>query len=543
MKYVLYLTYYIFLVCCASLPSQHAVWAEEWFQDVTAQSGIDFEHHLGRSGKGYILETVASGCAFLDYDNDGHLDIYFVNGTSVSRLSPKMTSNALYRNSGDGTFKDVTNHTGVGDRGYGIGCGVGDYNNDGWIDLYVTNFRRNTLYQNNGDGTFSDVTQSAGVGCRAWSVSCAFLDYDQDGNLDLYVVNYLDFQLKDHKACGGRIRVDCGPSEYPGVSDVLYRNNGDGTFTDVTRRAGIFNPNGKGLGIACGDYDNDGDTDTYVANDDTRNFLYRNNGDGTFTDVAFLVGVGFSEDGEVEGGMGTCFGDYDNDGYLDLIVTNYQDQVNTLYHNDGNGFFSDVSYTSQTGPISYSVVGWGTSFIDYDNDSLLDIFVANGHLLVNVGKFDGTSTYEQSNFLFRNLGDGTFLQINLDFDPIKSSRGSAFGDYDNDGDIDILVISTDETPVLLQNRGGNQKNWIGICTVGSESNRSAIGTRVKVTVGDRIQIKEVTGGSSYASASDLRLLFGLGKADFVDEIEIKWQTGETQMEYRVKTNQYFTVIE
>jgi hypothetical protein len=517
------------------------------FIDVTKQAGIQFKHHLGRSGKGYILETVASGCAFLDYDNDGYLDIYFVNGASLPGSPPVVARNALYRNNGDGTFTDVTEIAGVGDEGYGIGCCVGDYNNDGFIDLYVTNFERNTLYRNNGDGTFSDVTQAAGVGCEAWSSSCAFLDYDGDGALDLYVVNYLHFRLKDHKACGGRLRIDCGPSEYPGESDVLYRNNGDGTFTDVTQMAGVFNPEGKGLGIACGDYDNDGDTDIYIANDDTRNFLYRNNGNGTFSDVTFATGVGFSEDGEPEGGMGTCFGDYDNDGHLDLIVTNYQDQVNTLYHNDGDGMFSNVSHTSRTGPISYSAVGWGTGFIDYDNDGLSDLFVANGHLLVDVEKFDQTTTYNQPNFLFKNQGDGTFVeigsQVGINSASVTSSRGAAFGDYDNDGDIDILISNTDETPSLLRNDGGNRNNWIGIRAIGTQSNRSAIGTRVKITVGNHTQMKEVTGGSSYASANDLRLLFGIGGARVVDEIEIRWPTGRIQTKRQVKANQYMMIVE
>ena len=532
----------LFIYFILSQPLVHSAQPIQ-FTDVTAQSGVAFKHHLGRSGKGYILETVASGCAFLDYDNDENLDIYFVNGASLPGSPPKVAKNALYRNNGDSTFTDVTNVAGVGDEGYGIGCCVGDYDNDGFIDLYVTNFKRNTLYRNNGDGTFSDVTKAAGVGYESWSSSCAFLDYDRDGDLDLYVVNYLQFRVEDHKPCGGRIRADCGPSEYPGEADVLYRNNGDGTFTDVTRKAGIFNPNGKGLGIACGDYDNDGDVDIYIANDDTRNFLYRNNGDKTFTDVTFWAGVGFSEDGEAEGGMGACFGDYDNDGYLDLVVTNYQDQVNTLYHNDGDGLFSDASHTSLTGPISYSTVGWGTAFIDYNNDGASDLFVANGHLLVNVEKFDKTSTYKQPNFLFKNQGDGTFVQILMDASVVQSSRGAAFGDYDNDGDIDILISNTDASPTLLRNDGGNRNHWIGIRAVGMQSNKSAIGTSVKVTVDGIIQVKEITGGAGYASASDLRLLFGIGEARVVDKIEVKWPTGKTLTKRQVKANQYVTIIE
>ena len=517
------------------------------FTDVTRQAGITFRHHVGRSGKGYILETVPSGCAIFDYDNDSALDIYFVNGASLTETGRTAAKNALYRNNRDGTFTDVTDIAGVGDERYGIGCGVGDVNNDGFLDLYVTNFGRNTLYINKGDGTFQDMTEPAGVGDDSWSSSSAFFDYDADGDLDLYVVNYLDFRLEDHKNCGGRLRLDCGPSEYPGESDTLYRNNGDGTFTDVSREAGIFNPGGKGLGIACGDYDNDGDMDIYIANDDTQNFLYRNNGDGTFVDVTFLAGVGFSEDGEAEGGMGTAFGDYDNDGWLDLVVTNYQDQVNTLYHNDGDGLFSDVSHTSRTGAVSYPMVGWGTGFIDYDNDGWLDLFVANGHLLLHVEAFDPTTTYHQPCFLFRNGRDGQFTeigtQLGINSAGLKSSRGAAFGDYDNDGDIDILIANTDDVPTLLRNDGGNRNNWIGIKLEGTKSNRTAIGARVTVRVGETTQIREVTGGSSYASVSDFRLLFGIGEATVVDEIEIRWPTGALETREQVQANQYLTVVE
>ena len=440
------------------------------FVDVTNQAGIDFRHFTGAAGKRYMPETMGAGCAFLDFDNDGNLDLLLVNGKSWS----------------DGKSNQTP-----------------------------------TLYRNLGDGRFSDVTRAAKLDVSMYGMGVAIADYDNDGDADLYFTNL-------------------GPNR-------LFRNNGDGTFTDVTQMAGVFNPEGKGLGIACGDYDNDGDTDIYIANDDTRNFLYRNNGNGTFSDVTFATGVGFSEDGEPEGGMGTCFGDYDNDGYLDLIVTNYQDQVNTLYHNDGDGMFSNVSHTSRTGPMSYSAVGWGTGFIDYDNDGLSDLFVANGHLLVDVEKFDQTTTYNQPNFLFKNQGDGTFVeidsQVGINSASVTSSRGAAFGDYDNDGDIDILISNTDETPSLLRNDGGNRNNWIGIRAIGTQSNRSAIGTRVKITVGNHIQMKEVTGGSSYASANDLRLLFGIGGARVVDEIEIRWPTGRIQTKRQVKANQYMTMVE
>ena len=536
--------WFSFFLCLKALSAASSV-----FRPVDAN--INFRHQPGNSGQRYIVETVSSGCAFLDYDNDGWLDLYLVNGHSLPAnvsstaidLDNQLESNALYHSNGDGTFINRTKHAGIGDTGYGIGCCTGDFNNDGWIDLYVTNFKENVLYQNNGDGTFSDITQEAGVDCPSWSASCAFIDYDRDGDLDLYVVNYLDFRLADHKICGNALRPDCGPSEYPCAADTLYQNNGNGTFTDVTEQAGVFNPNGKGLGIACGDYDNDGNTDIYIANDDTRNFLYRNNGDGTFTDLTFFAGVGFSEDGEVQGGMGTSFGDYDNDGLLDLIVTNYQDQINTLYHNDGNGLFSDVSHTTRTGPDSLPMVGWGTGFLDYDNDGWLDLFVANGHLLTNIEQFDTASTYYQPNFLYHNQHDGSFGRVEIGLEPVRSSRGSAFGDFDNDGDIDILTSNTDDQPILLENKTGQDRNWIGLKLVGTKSNRSAIGTRVEVTAGGRSQSREITGGSSYASANDLRLLFGIGGLTVADEITIHWPTGKVESRSNVGAGQYLTVIE
>jgi len=536
--------WFSFFLCLKTLSAASSV-----FRPVDAN--INFRHQPGNSGQRYIVETISSGCAFLDYDNDGWLDLYLVNGHSLPAnvsstaiaLGNQLESNALYHSNGDGTFINRTKHAGIGDTGYGIGCCTGDFNNDGWIDLYVTNFKENVLYQNNGDGTFSDMTQEAGVDCPSWSASCAFIDYDRDGNLDLYVVNYLDFRLADHKICGNALRPDCGPSAYPCAADTLYQNNGNGTFTDVTEQVGVFNPNGKGLGIACGDYDNDGNTDIYIANDDTRNFLYRNNGDGTFTDLAFFAGVGFSEDGEVQGGMGTSFGDYDNDGLLDLIVTNYQDQINTLYHNDGNGLFSDVSHTTGTGPDSLPMVGWGAGFLDYDNDGWLDLFVANGHLLTNIEQFDTTSTYYQPNFLYHNQHDGSFDRIEIGLEPVRSSRGSAFGDFDNDGDIDVLTSNTDDQPILLENKTGQDRNWIGLKLVGTKSNRSAIGTRVEVTAGGRSQSREVTGGSSYASANDLRLLFGIGELTVADEITIHWPTGRVESRSNVRAGQYLTVIE
>ena len=378
------------------------------FTSVTKEAGIHFKHHDGASGQLYFIEPLGGGAAFLDYNKDGHQDIYLVNGAALPPLTEKQSDgnepprNALYRNNGDGTFTDVSVAARVADTGYGMGCAVGDYNNDGFPDLYVTNFGANVFFHNNGDGTFTDVTRRTGTGDTRWGASCAFVDYDNDGFLDLYVTNYVKYTIESDRVCMNKgVRVYCDPRLYEGESDILYHNNGDGTFTDVTESAGFSEATGRGLALAWGDYDDDGDMDVYIANDADQNFLYRNNGDGTFTDVSLAAGVGFSEDGEAENGMGADFGDYDNDGRLDLIVTNFQDQTNTLYHNEGDGLFSDVSYASQIGAMSLPYLAWGVSFCDYDNDGYQDLFIANGHLDENVQAFSPTGFYEQPNLLFR----------------------------------------------------------------------------------------------------------------------------------------------
>ena len=390
------------------------------FTDVTAQAGISFRHVNGATGKRYFIETMGPGCAFLDYNDDGYLDIYMVNGHDLAGTSLAKATNILYRNNGDGTFADVAQKAGVGDAGYGMGVVAADYDNDGDIDLYITNYGPNVLYRNDGDGGFTDVTQKAGVGNDRWGVGCAFLDYDRDGYLDLYVANYVDFSLEHPRetlipylpvGAGQGAMADVTayphPDGFNGAADVLYRNRGDGTFADVTRKAGVYNPEGKGMGMACGDYDNDGDVDLYVANDLTPNFLYRNNGDGTFTDVALLTGVAYSEDGKAESSMGVDFGDYDRDGYMDLIVPNFQGEATRLYRNTGDGFFADESATSGIGAATRAYVGWGVGFLDYDNDGELDLFIAAGHVLDNVKLFDTSTSYPQRNFLFRNSGPGT----------------------------------------------------------------------------------------------------------------------------------------
>lgn len=504
--------------------------------DVTAEAGVNFKHTHGGAGERYYVETMGSGCAFFDYDNDGDLDIYLVNGAPLPGYSAKETpTNMLYQNQGDGRFTDVTKQAGVGDTGYGIGCAVADYNNDGFVDIFLTNFGTNVLYRNNGDGTFSDVTLAARVDDDNWSASAAFLDYDNDGDLDLYVVNYVNFTIKNHIKCGQGsrgIRAYCHPNAYDGVADILYRNNGDGTFSDVTMKAGIYNPSGKGLGVVCGDIDNDGDQDIYVANDKTPNFLFRNNGDGTFSEMGLQSGAGYNEDGVSEAGMGVDLGDYDGDGYLDIFVTNFSNETNTLYQNQRSGFFRDMTYVSGLGISSLLSLGFGTNFFDFDLDGDLDIYVTNGHVLDNVELFKDNITYAQPDQLFGNNGQGFFTDVSeklgRDFQIAKVGRGAAFGDYDNDGDIDVLISNNNQTANLFRNDSGNHNNWLKIKTVGTKSNRDGIGARVKVVSGSLVQIEEVRSAGSYLSANDLRLTFGLEKLNKIDSVEIRWPSGLTE---------------
>ena len=524
--------------------------ASPWFTEVSAKAGIRFKHTDGRSGQRYFLETLGAGAAWFDYDRDGDLDIYFVNGAGLPGAEFDVSpTNALYRNNGNMTFTEVTNGAKVGDGGYGFGCCVGDYDNDGWPDLYVTNYGPNILYRNNGDGSFSNVTEGTGVGGERWSSSAAFADYDRDGDLDLFVANYLDYRLEDNTICHrGDLRVYCPPADFTGVADVLYENKGDGSFADVTRESGVFNPEGKGLGVVWGDYDNDGYPDIFVANDTTADMLYRNNGDGTFMDVALFVGVALGAKGIPMGGMGTSFGDYDNDGWLDIAVTNFQDDPNSLYHGEGDGTFADASYASRLGGVSLPYVGWGVDFVDLDNDGFTDLFVGNGNIYDNVEMFDPGYTYPQRNHLFRNQGDGTLSEISSQCGPglslNKVSRGVAFVDYDNDGDIDILVTNSNQTSDLLRNESSNQHNWLNLRLVGTASNRDAIGARVKIFApGLEPQLREVKSGSSYLCQSDMRLHFGLGKASIVTRIEIRWPSGLDDTFEGIAPNQFLEVRE
>ena len=521
------------------------------FRDAASQAGIHFRHINGATPEKYMPETMGSGCLFFDYNDDGWIDIFLVNGGSLvnSKLAASSHS-ALYRNNGDGTFSEVTQQAGVKNQGYGMGACAADYDNDGRKDLYLTNFGSNVLYHNNGDETFSDVTEKAGVGFSSWGSSCAFADINNDGYLDLFVVNYVDFGLSNNKFCGSLVeglRSYCHPNVYRGLPNVLYRNNGDGTFTDITQQAGVFTRAGKGLGIAFGDYDNDGWADIYVANDSVPNFLYRNLGNGTFSEVGLSTGVAVDENGLPKAGMGTDWGDFDNDGLLDIYVTNLNSETNTLYRNNGGGLFTDVTWQAGLGQPTLPFVGFGTAFLDYDNDGHLDLVVANGHILDNVSLSRDNLTYAQRNLLFHNEGNGTFREIGLSAGPgmalEKVSRGLAVADIDNDGDLDLLVNNCNQTADLLLNDNHTSNHWFIVKLIGTKSNRDAIGTRLKLTLNGLTQIREIKAGSSYQSQNDTRAHFGLGKTTNVDRLELHWPSGTLEVLKDLKADQILTIRE
>ena len=543
----------IFALLSACLPLLSADETAIRFTEQTEASGIHFKHVNGASAQKYLPETMGAGCLFFDYDNDGHLDIYLVNsGKSCENAAQPRTRpdemNLLYRNNGNGTFTDVTIQSGFQKNlGYGMGCLAADYDNDGDADLYLTNFGRNQLYRNNGDGTFTDVTTYAGVGDSHWSVSASFGDYNLDGYLDLYVANYLDYQIETAHACllEGE-HIYCGPHEYPGAKDTLYRNNGDGTFTDVTARSGVHNT-GKGLGVLWTDYNNDGYPDIFVANDAVQDFLYRNNGDGTFTDVAITAGIAYNSEGRATASMGIANGDYDNDGMLDLFVTNFSLEVNSLFHNDGEGFYTMTTFETGLAEPSFSQLGFGTQFLDADNNGTLDLFVANGHVWDNVSKITPSLAYKQACQFFENTGAGKFMEISKAagkfFTRLVVARGTAIGDYDNDGDMDILISCCGGAPILLRNDSQTANRWLKIQLIGTKSNRDGIGAKVQVQTGEKTQIKEATCGGSYASGSDRNLHFGLGTHSKVQSIEVKWQGGHIQKLTNLSANQIIKIKE
>ena len=529
------------------------------FKDVTETAGINFVHSAGVRSS-VLPEDVGSGAAFADYDNDGHIDLYVVNnpGPLDAEITETSPGNVLYRNNGDGTFTDVTEKAGVGDRGYGMGCVFGDYDNDGALDLYVTNYGPNVLYRNNGDGTFTDLAEKAGVGDTRWGTGAVFGDYDNDGDLDLYVPNYIEHDLdklaeaqNTSMQYGQSVPRKLNPHSFEPQDNVLYRNDGDGTFTDVTAELSVESPGGRSLQAIFTDFDLDGDLELYVANDLSPNFLYRNNGDGTFTDASDA-----SWAADFRGSMGLATGDYDGDGDLDLFMSHWIEQENALYSNmwkeEGTigGESSkvegmqpihlvDESYGASLGEESLKYVGWGTDLFDYDNDGDLDIFVANGHTFQYLDNYD--LLIPQKDQFFRYDGDGIFTDVSAATGiaalPYRVGRGVAFGDYDSDGDVDIFIVNNHDRAVLLRNEGGNRNNWLHVKLVGTKGNRDAVGARIRLKAGDRIQLREINAGASYLSFNSLTAEFGLEQETTVDWIEVIWLGGDTERFTGVGVNQ------
>lgn len=530
------------------------------FVNVAREAGLRAKTIFGDEKRNrYLLETTGCGVAFFDYDNDGWLDIFLVNGTRFEAKWPpdQAPTNRLYKNNRDGTFTDVTVEAGLVRTGWGQGVCVGDYDNDGWDDLFITYWGENVLYHNDGNGKFTDVSRKAGVTTgggkiRRWNTGCAFLDYDKDGFLDLFVANYIDFDprtapLPETGPCLYRgLMVACGPPGLPGGKNILFHNNGDGTFTDVSEKAGILNtPGTYGLGVVVCDFDNDGWPDIYVANDSSSSALYRNNRDGTFTEIGIEAGVAFGPDGKTQAGMGVSVADYDADGWFDIVKTNFAGDTSSLYRNLGKNFFEDATFQSGLGR-NTRFLGWGAGFFDFDNDGWPDILTTNGHVYPEVGE-EGESGYRQRKVLYRNLGNGRFEDVSLEAGPgileQVPGRGCAFGDFDNDGDIDIVVNCVNDYPQLLRCDSSVKNHWIKVKTVGVKSNRSGIGARVYCTPeGGRRQMDEVRSGGSYLSQNDLRVHFGLGKAEKAD-IEVHWPSGVVDKIPGVAAGQVITVVE
>ena len=526
------------------------------FVNVAAQSGIRARTIYGDERKNrYLLETTGSGAAFIDYDGDGWQDIFLVNGTRLGALPPEQApTNRLYRNNGKGTFQDVTERAGLTRTGWGQGVCVGDFNNDGREDLFVSSYGRNALHRNNGDGTFTDTAERAGVANNRtrWGSGCAFLDYDRDGRLDLFVASYIDLDLKtaplpETGPCLYKgLTVACGPPGLAGGVNALYRNQGDGTFADVSEKAGVTKTNGTyGLGVLTADFDNDGWPDVYVANDSAPAALYHNNKNGTFTDIGVEAGCAFSIDGKPQAGMGVSAGDYDRDGWLDIFKTNFAGDTSTLYRNT-EGAFDDVTFPAGLG-VNTRWLGWGCGFVDVDNDGWLDIFLVNGHVYPEVERLSTEAGYAQRKVLYRNLRNGRFKDVSEEVggavvEP-AAARGAAFGDFDNDGDLDVLINPVNAFPELLRAESGGSNNWLKLKLVGTKSNRSAVGARVKCVTADGTQIDEVRSGGSYYSQNDLRVHFGVGLNQKVKTVEIRWPSGQVDTLKDVPVNQILTVKE
>jgi hypothetical protein len=528
--------------------------------DVAQQAGLTIPNVWGGiDHKRSIIEAKGSGLAFFDFDHDGWLDIYLTNGDRLDTQWPagKAPTSHLYKNNRDGTFTDVTEKSGLGRTGWQTGVCVGDYDNDGWDDLFCCFWGHNILFHNNGDGTFTDVTHKAGLYQPAvrWGAGCTFLDYDRDSHLDLFICNYLRLD-PDHLPAPGNtnncqwkgVPVLCGPRGLPPGINILYHNNGDGTFTDVSEKSGILQPGPRySITAVSYDFDNDGWPDIYVAVDSQPSILFKNNHDGTFTDVAVMAGCAYSENGHEQAGMGVAVADYDCDGWFDIFKTNFADDTCNLYHNNGDGTFNDVTFSAGVG-VNNRYVAWGCGFVDYDNDGWPDILQVNGHVYPEIDTYNFGQKFKNPRLVYRNLGNGSFQDVSSQMGPgiseQFSSRGAAFGDYNNDGGVDVLILNMNEPPSLLRNNGGNKQNWIKIKLLGSQCNRTAIGARVRVVTGKHAQMDEVHSGSSVMSQGDLRLHFGLGKAAQVDVIEIKWPTTQKIERFtQIKANQIITIRE
>ena len=525
------------------------------FTDITTQSGVRFRQSASPTSQKYLPETMGGGVALFDYDNDGRLDIFFTNGALLQDPMPKGARpdkrdprfwNRLYHQKPDGTFEDVTERASLRGDGYSMGAAAADFDGDGFTDLYVTGYGAAALYRNRGDGTFEDVTQKTKAIVTGWTTSAGWFDYDRDGRLDLFVARYMDWEFERGALyCGSpQVRAYCHPDNFKGASPVLLHQKPDGTFEDVSTKAGVADPEGKSLGVAFADFDGDGWTDVFVANDNARQFLFRNKGDGTFEDVALLAGVGYDENGKSFSGMGVDAADYDNDGFVDVFVTALSNETYPIFRNNGDMTFAYATSSAGVGLVTIPFSGWGARFADFDNDGLRDIFVAQGHVLDTIEKTTGLLTYKQPPLLMRNTGRG-FVNVSASAGLAQAlaARGAAFGDIDNDGDTDVVLAQTDGPAVILRNNG-TKNHWLGLSLVGSKSNRQGFGARVTVTdmAGAR-QVFDVTASGSYLSSNDPRLVVGLGGKSAVRTIEVRWPDGKTQTLSSPRLDAYQTVRE
>jgi len=553
----------LLLIICA-VPADRPVFAQQVahalenktsvrFADIRKEAGITFVQDSTESDQKYYLETMGTGVGWIDYDQDGLMDLYFVESGATDAYKPaKPLRSALYRNNGDGTFTDVTEKAGVGGEGhYGQGVAVGDFDNDGYPDLYVTGYGRAILYHNNGNGTFTDVTAKAGVADEGnWSTSAGWFDFDRDGWLDLVVTNYIDWSPKDNPWCGEHepgYRSYCTPNIYHGLKTKLYRNNHDGTFTDVSEKSGVGVPEAKGMGLVLADLNDDGWPDIAIANDTWPNFLFQNHHDGTFTDVSLISGLAASEDGRYEAGMGIDAADVDGDGLFDVYITHLDFELNRLYHNNGDGTFTDATYSSGIGNKAIMMSGVAAKFLDYDNDGWPDIVQANGAMLDNVNLYHSEVQYKEPLLMFHNLGKGHFAksseELGADFVRPIAGRGLATADFFNDGQVGMAVVCRGDYPELLRNDGGNGNHWVEVLLIGTKSNRDGVGARLKLTAEGVVRVEQAKGGTSYMSASDPRIHFGLGKRAKTASLVINWPSGQVDTLTNVPVDQIIAVKE